>query len=86
MTLATLVPGRGARDGRGTMTGEPVVTKAYPVRQRSAGGQPRPDTTIERTCQRCGASFIGLAPGRTGERGLWREWEWFCSVECAGLT
>jgi len=54
----------------------------YPIRQRSLRGQPRPATSIGRTCRKCGASFIGSAPGKTGERGLWRDWQWFCSAEC----
>lgn len=54
----------------------------YPVRQRSAWGWPKPTTSIERCCAKCGASFIGLAPGSTGERGLWKDWSWFCSQEC----
>lgn len=56
----------------------------YPLRQKSARGQPRSNTGIERTCKACGASFLGLAPGKTGERGIWTgDWQWFCSVECA---
>jgi hypothetical protein len=54
----------------------------YPVRQTSTKGLPRPSTSIERTCANCGASFMGLAPGKTGERGIWREWMWYCSEEC----
>lgn len=60
-----------------------------PVRLKSARGEPKPTTTIERTCVSCGASFIGLAPGKTGQRGLWirtgRHWYgiWACSVQCA---
>ncbi len=56
-----------------------------PVRQRSAKGYPRPTTGIERTCHECGASFIGLAAGATGERGVWVEWFWFCSRECSDI-
>lgn len=54
-----------------------------PVRQASANGQPRPETTIERTCRTCKASFIGLAAGKTGERGIWCGWHWYCSAQCA---
>lgn len=54
-----------------------------PLRQKSAHGQPRPNTGIERTCRTCGASFLGLAAGKTGERGIWDDWHWYCSVECA---
>jgi len=56
----------------------------YPVREKSACGQPQPKTGIERTCEACGASFLGLAAGKTGERGLWvADWQWCCSAECA---
>jgi len=55
----------------------------YPFRQKSAKGEPRPTTSIERTCSTCGASFIGLAPGKTGEAGIWNYWQWYCSIECA---
>lgn len=54
----------------------------YPVRQKSLNGEPKPLTSIERTCKTCGASFIGSAAGRTGERGIWRDWSWYCSAEC----
>ena len=54
----------------------------YPVRQKSARGQPRPETSIERRCKTCGASFAGLAAGKTGEIGIWRSWRWYCSIEC----
>lgn len=55
-----------------------------PLRQRSAKGLPKPHTSIERTCRTCGASFIGLAFGKTGERGIWTDCgRWYCSVECA---
>jgi hypothetical protein len=57
---------------------------SYPLRQKSAHGQPRPLTSITRSCKTCGASFIGLAPGKTGERGLWDHGSrWYCSTECA---
>jgi hypothetical protein len=53
-----------------------------PVRVPSLKGQPKPATKIERTCGTCRASFIGSAPGKTGEFGIWRDWRWYCSVEC----
>ncbi len=56
---------------------------SFPFRQKSAHGWPRPQTSIERCCRGCGASFIGLAPGKTGEAGIWHAWRWYCSVECA---
>ena len=68
------------------MTGwrrEEVVMANWPIRQKSARGEPKPETSIERRCRSCGASFIGLAAGKTGEVGIWRGWRWYCSVECA---
>jgi hypothetical protein len=59
-----------------------MASSAMPVRQKSAGGIPAPTTSIERCCVRCGASFLGLAYGRTGEVGIWSDWQWFCSQEC----
>jgi hypothetical protein len=56
----------------------------YPFRQSSAHGEPKPTTTIERTCRKCGASFLGLAAGKTGEVGIWHQMAWWCSVECFG--
>lgn len=56
--------------------------EAPPIRQRSAKGEPKPNTSIERCCASCGASFISLAYGKTGERGLWNDWKWWCSQEC----
>lgn len=56
----------------------------YPIREKSANGKPKPKTSIERTCRKCKASFIGLAPGKTGERGIWTGLgSWYCSTECA---
>ena len=66
-----------------TDTGKPDGPTSYPFRQKSAQGQPKPETSIERRCRRCGASFIGLAAGKTGEAGIWHAWHWYCSVECA---
>lgn len=58
------------------------VGKDWPIRQRSARGLPKPNTSIERTCKRCGAAMLGLAPGSTQERGIWKDWAWYCSQEC----
>lgn len=56
----------------------------WPIRQQSAHGYPKATWDMERTCCRCGASFLGLAPGATGERGIWiANWWWVCSQECA---
>lgn len=54
----------------------------FPIRQRSAKGHPPPFSEFTRRCARCRACFLGLAAGKTGERGLWREWSWYCSQEC----
>lgn len=54
----------------------------WPIREKSLNGEPKPLTSIERTCRKCGASFILTAPGKTHERGLWRDWQWYCSREC----
>lgn len=53
-----------------------------PVRQRSAQGKPKPLSQFERTCRRCGASFVRL-DGGASERGIWHDMVWYCSVECA---
>jgi len=55
-----------------------------PIRQRSCKGEPPPWSEFTRRCRSCGACFIGLAPGKTGERGLWgpNEMVWACSQEC----
>jgi hypothetical protein len=62
----------------------PSMTPAddFPIRRQSANGEPKPGTTIERVCAVCGASFLLLAPGKTGERGRWAFWKWYCSQEC----
>ena len=63
---------------------EASLKPAHPLRVESAHGEPKPSTSIERTCRKCGASFLGLAPGKTGLRGIWKEpLVWFCSQECA---
>lgn len=55
----------------------------YPIRQESARGKPPEPWDAARTCRNCQASFRALAPGRTGERGIWAGWHWYCSQECA---
>ncbi len=56
----------------------------YPVRVNSANGQPPNDSEFARSCQTCGASFLKLAAGRTGVRGVWSPTMlWYCSLECA---
>lgn len=62
---------------------DPEPAPRYPIRQKSARGMPRPLNQFTRRCRTCGACFLGLAAGKTGERGIWTEWAWFCSVECA---
>lgn len=58
----------------------------YPLRQKSAHGVPAERNQFARTCKTCRASFLGLAPGQTGERGIWRDWSWYCSAECDPKT
>lgn len=54
----------------------------YPIRQKSAKGQP-PSRQFMRYCESCHADFLGLAAGRTGEAGLWDDNPaWWCSQEC----
>jgi hypothetical protein len=53
----------------------------FPIRARSPHG-PYPRTEFTRRCVVCRSDFIALAPGKTGERGLWDEWKWYCSREC----
>jgi len=59
-----------------------VTSANYPVRKRSAHGLPRPKYQFTRACRVCGACFLELAPGKTGERGIWNDWRWYCSQEC----
>ena len=55
---------------------------SYPVRLKSAL-KVTDDYQFARHCAECGASFLLLAPGKTGERGIWRPpLIWFCSVDC----
>jgi hypothetical protein len=54
----------------------------YPIRQKSANGQPPVAHPAFRGCRRCGASFAMNAPGATGERGIWNDMAWWCSQEC----
>lgn len=64
--------------------GADYVAGDWPIRQRSAKGLPKPFSPITRRCARCGACFLGLAAGKTGERGIWaHDLTWYCSQECA---
>ncbi len=54
------------------------------LRIKSCNGVPVEKSQFLRKCQQCGASFRRLAPGITGQYGLWRDWRWFCSQECYG--
>lgn len=60
----------------------PAMPSLFPIRVKSAAGEP-PQRDFVRCCRTCKADFLGLAPGRTGERGLWSAEGWFCSMECA---
>lgn len=59
------------------------LPESMPIRQHTPRPVVRPDSRFARACDTCGASFLALAPGKTGERGIWRDWQWFCSQECA---
>lgn len=60
-----------------------LFTPDWPIRQKSAHGQPPEPFSIARTCAVCKASFRLLAAGKTGERGIWPEsGRWYCSQEC----
>lgn len=62
---------------------EHVAATLPPVRQESLHGEPKPWTDIERTCQTCGASFPRSSFLTPRLRGIWGDWRWYCSVECA---
>lgn len=59
-----------------------MSAQSTPIRQKSANGVPAEPWQYARRCAKCAASFWLLAPGTTGERGIWRDWKWFCSAEC----
>lgn len=60
-----------------------IAGHGYSVRQRSANGLPPQRPQGVRSCRRCHADFVALAPGKTGLRGLWSErGGWWCSQEC----
>lgn len=40
----------------------------------------KPASPFARRCAACGSDFLALAA--SGERGIWRNWHWFCSIEC----
>lgn len=61
---------------------EDVLVPDCAIRERSCRGEPAPRSQFARRCRACGADFLGLAPGRTGLRGIWQDWQWFCSREC----
>jgi len=67
---------------RHMLAGRPSQS-TWPVRITSAHGKPAERNQFARSCRTCKASFLGLAAGKTGERGLWSRQGWFCSVECA---
>lgn len=76
---AAQLPGKRADDAA-------WVGPEYPVRLRSANGLPPLRAAFLRSCRRCHADFFSLAPGKTGERGLWDEClHWWCSQECYDL-
>lgn len=54
-----------------------------PVREKSANGFPPPKSEYARVCGICGADFMALVKGADGMTGMWRNWQWVCSRECA---
>jgi hypothetical protein len=64
-----------------------IMPYDYPLRERSVMGYPKDSVEGQRflrSCRKCGASFNQLAPGKVGLRGVWHDWSWYCSHECAG--
>ncbi len=57
------------------------MSSNWPVRQHTPHPTP-PARKFMRRCDECGADFMALATGKTGERGLWTDTGWFCSREC----
>ena len=66
------------------MRGHATAPFDLPVREHSCNGEPAPTTGIERVCNTCGASFLGLCRAADNMRGIWRSdpMRWFCSTEC----
>jgi len=60
-----------------------IEYRMLPVREKSANGIPRPRGPHSRVCGSCGADFIALAKSSDGMTGMWRNWRWVCSRECA---
>lgn len=58
-----------------------MSTEQFAIRARPVAGAPKA-TQFRRGCGTCGADFLALAPGKTGERGIWRDWIWYCSAAC----
>ena len=63
-----------------------VVTEVcirVPIRERSALAAFPPRTEFGRKCNTCGCEFMDAGRVTTGFRGIWRDWRWYCSTECA---
>jgi hypothetical protein len=56
-----------------------------PIRELSLNGEPKPITTITRTCRNCGACFVrSHSKDGDGMTGVWTECgTWYCSRQCA---
>lgn len=55
------------------------------IRQTHPRPPIKPASPFARRCRVCGSDFLALAVGKTGERGIWRDGHWFCSIECEEL-
>lgn len=82
-TDSATIPGPAVVSSQARDDTAPPSAQELPIRQKSANGEPKPIGSYDRRCKRCKASFIKLAPGKTGERGIWKNWQWYCSQECA---
>ncbi len=58
----------------------PFMTNEWPIRIKSVRTVSK--SQFFRKCETCDADFIDLAAMKTGERGLWFEWKWYCSLQC----
>lgn len=67
----------------GTTSSRAGLVPDVPLRQRAPRPTVKPPSEFARRCHVCGSDFLALAPGKTGERGIWRDWHWFCSIECS---
>ena len=64
------------------------LAATLPIRQKRAQGTSDTAGQFGRRCVKCGAGFLDLAFGKTGECGLWEanSMRWYCSQECFEAT